>query len=94
MHLVNTIKYLFMSFLEFSVCIIVFNDLVKMQYQQCVTRGARGKNYGDSLIFFHAAMFEEHLRYLQSLIYKLSAQSFSDTSLTHTHTHTLIFISV
>lgn len=26
MHLVNTIRYSFVSFFEFSVCIIIFND--------------------------------------------------------------------
>lgn len=32
MHLVNTIKYLYMSFFEISVCIIIFNN--GTQYQQ------------------------------------------------------------
>jgi len=88
MHLVNTIKYLFMSFFEFSVCIIIFNnDTISRKAVSTtgITSGGRGKNDGDSLTLFHAAMFEEHLRCFQPLIYKRTAQSFSETSLPHTH---------
>lgn len=81
MHLVNTIKYLFMSFFEISVCFIIFNnDAISGSTVSTtgIARGGRGKNDRDSLIFFHAVIFEEHLRYSQSLIYKLIPPS-------HTH---------
>lgn len=74
MHLVNTIKYLFMSFFEISVCFIIFNNDAISGSTVSTTgtaRGGRGKNDRDSLIFFHTVIFEEHLRYSQSLIYKL-----------------------
>lgn len=74
MNLVNTIKYLFMSFFEISVCIIIFNnDAISGNTVSAAgtARGGRGKNDRDSLIFSHAVIFEEHLRYSQSLIYKL-----------------------
>lgn len=77
MHLVNTMKYLFVSFFEFSVCIIVFNDDSNSGNGVSttgVTRGGRGKNDRDPLISFDAVIFEEHLRYSQSLIYKLTVQ--------------------
>lgn len=81
MNLVNTIKYLFMSFFEISVCIIIFNnDAISGNTVSTAgtARGGRGKNDRDSLIFSHAVIFEEHLRYSQSLIYKL-------IPLLHTH---------
>lgn len=71
MHLVNTIKYLLMSFFEISVCIIIFNNDAISGNTVGTARGGRGKNNRDSLIFFHAVIFEEHLKCSESLIYKL-----------------------
>lgn len=63
-----------MSFFEIFVCIIIFNNDAISENTVSTTATAtsgRSKNDGDSLIFFHAVIFEEHLRYSQSLIYKL-----------------------
>lgn len=77
-----------MSFFEFSVCIIILNDDLNSGNGVSttgVTRGGRRKNDRDPLISFGAVMFEEHSRYSQSLIYKLTVQYFSDSPLPHTH---------
>lgn len=60
MHLVNTIKYLFMSFFEIPVCIIIFNNDAICGNAVSTTgtaRGGRGKIDRDCLIFFHAVIF-------------------------------------
>lgn len=85
MHLVNTIRYSFVSFFEFSVCIIIFNDDTisgNTVSTTGVTMVEEAKMMENPWYF---SMMQYLKNILQSLIYKLTAQPFSDTCLPHSH---------
>lgn len=92
MHLVNTIRYMFMSFSEFCFYYYCNDDTVSGNAVSTtdVTRSWREKNDGDSLIFLCAAIFGEDLRWSQSLtegLHKLLL-----TSPSHTHANLYFYM--
>lgn len=92
MHLVNTIRYMFMSFSEFCFYYYCNDDTVSGNAVSTtdITRSWREKNDGDSLIFLCAAISGEDLRWSQSLtegLHKLLL-----TSPSHTHANLYFYM--